>query len=82
MAHLLRDDEAGWYEAARWIDRRSLEEGIDLYASLESPESFSASLVEAIKFRTNFQQRLLNGIDDLKNYETAEELFWSLLTGP
>ena len=26
LAELLKDDEAGWHEAARWIDKRALEE--------------------------------------------------------
>jgi hypothetical protein len=82
LAQLLKDDEAGWYEAASWIDKRALEEGIDLGADFESPEGFSDSLVEGMRFHTDFEQRFPNGAADLERFEVAEELFWRLMPRP
>jgi hypothetical protein len=79
LAQLLKDDGAGWSEAARWIDKRALEEGIDLFADFESPEHFSNSLVEGMRFHTDFEQRFPNGLADLGRFESAEELFWHLM---
>jgi hypothetical protein len=79
LAQLLKDDEAGWHEAARWLEKRALEEGIDLFAHFESPEEFSHSLVEGMRFHTDFEQHFPNGVTDLARFEIAEELFWHLL---
>jgi hypothetical protein len=79
LAELLKCDEAGWYGAASWIDTRALDEGIDLFADFESPEHFSHSLVETMRFHTDFEQRFPNGIADLNRFEVAEELFWHLM---
>lgn len=79
MAQLLKDDEAGWYEAASWIDKRALEEGVDLYADFGSSESFSRSLVEGMRFHADLKQRFPNGVSDLDQFEVAEELFWHLM---
>lgn len=79
LAQLLKDDEAGWYDAACRIDRMALEKGIDLAADFETPESFSRSLIEGMRFHTDFQQRFPNGLDDLKRFEGAEELFLELM---
>lgn len=78
LAQLLRDDEAGWHNAARWIDKRALEEGIDLFADFEGPEIFARSLVEGMRFRTDFERRFPNGPVDVERFEVAEELFWEL----
>ena len=69
LAELLKDDEAVWREAACWIDKRALEEGIDLYADFGSPESFSHSLVEGMRFHTDFAQRFPKGLADLERFE-------------
>jgi hypothetical protein len=79
LAQLLKDDEAGWYNAGCWIDKMALEKGIDLAADFETPESFSRSLIEGMRFHTDFQQRFPNGVDDLERFEVAEELFWELM---
>jgi hypothetical protein len=79
LAQLLKDNEASWYDAATWIDKRALEEGIDLCADFENPESFSHSLVEGMRSHTDFEQRLPNGVADLERFEVAEELFWHLM---
>ncbi len=78
LAQLLRDDEAGWYNAARWIDKRALEEGIDLFADFESPGVFASSLVEGMRFHTDFARCFPNGPVELERFEVAEELFWEL----
>lgn len=79
LAQLLKDDEAGWYNAACWIDKMALDKGIDLAADFETPERFSRSLIEGMRFHTDFQQRFPNGVDDLDRFEVAEELFWQLM---
>jgi hypothetical protein len=79
LAELLKKDEAGWREAASWIDKRALEEGIDLCADFGSPESFSHSLVDGMRFHTDFAERFPNGLADLERFEVAEELFWHLM---
>jgi hypothetical protein len=76
LAQLLKEDQAGWYNAASWINKRALEEGIDLYADLESPESFSNSFVEGMRFHVDLDQRFPNGVIDVERFEHAEELFW------
>src|ERR1700730_12532175 len=82
LAQLLKDDEAGWYEAASWIDKRALEEVIDVTADFESPEGFSHSLVEGMRFHTDLHKRCPNGIIDVERFEFAEELFWHLMPRP
>jgi hypothetical protein len=79
LAQLLKDDQAGWYNAANWIDEMALEKGIDLAADLETPESFSRTLIEGMRFHTDLQQRFPNGVDDLERFEVAQELFWELM---
>lgn len=80
FVQLLRDDEAGWYNAARWIDSKALEEGIDLCADFEGPEIFARSLVEGMRFHTDFERHFPNGPVDVDQFEVAEELFWQLTT--
>jgi hypothetical protein len=79
LMELLRDDEGGWYDAASWIDQRAIEEGLDLYADFRDVETFSHSLVEAMRVHADFDQRFPNGQVDLERFETAEELFWHLM---
>jgi len=82
MTQLLKDDETGWFDAASWIDKRALAEGIDLYADFGTAESFSRSLVDGMRFHTDFEQRFPNGVSDLDRFEVAEELFWHLMPRP
>lgn len=76
---LLKGDEAGWRDAASWIDRRAIEEGIDLSADFENVEAFAHSVVEAMRFHADLEQRFPNGKGDLAQFESAEELFWHLM---
>ena len=78
LAQLLKDDESGWYNAACWIDEMASEKGINLAADFETPESFSRSVIEGLRF-TDLEQRFPNGVDDLEPFEVAEELFWKLM---
>jgi hypothetical protein len=79
LTQLLKDDEAGWYEAACWIDSRALEHGFDLGADFDSAERFADSLVEGMRFHVDLAQRFPNGAADFENYEVAEDLFWRLM---
>lgn len=77
LAQLLIDDEAGWYDAARWLDKRALEEGLDLFANYDDPTLWARSTVEALGYpRGRFPDR------PLECFETAEELFWALMPHP
>jgi hypothetical protein len=79
LAQLLKDDEAGWYEAARWIDSCALEHGFDLGANFDSAERFAESLMEGMRFHVDLQQKFPNGIADFEHHEVAEELFWCIM---
>jgi hypothetical protein len=79
LTQLLKDDEAGWYNAARWIDSRALEHGFDLAADFDSAESFADSLMEGMRFHVDLEDRFPNGIADFAHCEVAEELFWHLM---
>jgi len=79
LTQLLKDDEAGWYEAARWIDSRALEYGFDLGANFDSAERFAESLMEGMRFHVDLEQRFPNGIADFEHHEVAEELFWCIM---
>jgi hypothetical protein len=79
LAELLKDDEAGWHEAARWIDKRALEEGIDLGAEFNSPEEFARSLMDGMQFHSDLEKLFPRGSADLAQFEVAEELFWHLM---
>src|SRR5216684_1639752 len=68
LAQLLKDDESGWYNAACWIDEMASEKGINLAADFETPESFSRSVIEGLRF-TDLEQRFPNGVDDLEPFE-------------
>jgi len=79
LAELLKNDEAGWQEAAHWIDKRALEEGIDLWAEFNSPEEFARSLMEGMRFHCDLERLFPSGSADLEGFEVAEELFWHLM---
>jgi hypothetical protein len=79
LAELLKDDEAGWHEAARWIDKQALEEGIDLWAEFDSPEKFARSLLEGMRFHCDLETLFPRGPADWERFEVAEELFWHLM---
>jgi hypothetical protein len=79
LAQLLKDDEAGWYNAACWIDKMAIEKGVDLAADFETPERFAKSLIDGTGFHTDLQLLFPNGVDDLERVEVAEELFWKLM---
>ena len=79
LAQFLRDDEAGWRAAAHWIDKRALEEGIDIAAEFDSPEVFARSLIEGMRFHCDLVQRFPSGAEYLDRFEVAEELFWHLM---
>ena len=60
---------AGWHEAARWIDKRALEEGIDLGAEFDSPEDFARSLWTGCDFTAilkHFSQEVRQIWSDLR----------------
>ena len=80
LAALLSNDEAGWPEAAEWIDNRSLDEGIDLYAKWESPGAWAASAVDTLKhlINPNTIRRFTEDPTCIETYETAAELFWAI----
>jgi hypothetical protein len=79
LAQLLREDEAGWRNAARWIDKRALEEGVDLAAEFDSPEVFARSLIDGMRFHVNLLERFPTGTAELHRFEVAEELFWHIM---
>jgi hypothetical protein len=79
LVQLLKDDEAGWHNAACRMDQIALDKGIDLAADFETPERFSHSLIEAMRFHTDFQQLFPKGVGDLARFEVAEELFLELI---
>jgi hypothetical protein len=79
LIELLMDDEAGWQKAAQWIDKLALENGIDLGAQFDSPEMFARSLVEGMRFHSDFSRRFPGGAANLDQFEVAEELFWHLM---
>jgi len=79
LSQLLKDDESGWYEAARGIDSRAVEHGFDLGADFDSAGRFADSLVEGMRFHVELEQRFPNGAADFDHHEVAEELFWHLM---
>lgn len=79
LAQLLKDDEAGWLNAARWIDKRALEEGIDLAAEFDSPDVFARTLMDGMRFHVDLSRRFPRGEAHLEHFESAEELFWRLM---
>lgn len=79
LTQLLKDDDAGWYEAARWIDSRALEYGFDLGVNFDSAERFAESLMEGMRFHVSLKQQFPNGLADFENHEFAEELFWCIM---
>lgn len=79
LAELLRDDEAGWSAAARWLESRALENGFDTAARFESVEIFAHSFMDSMRFHSDLRQRFPGGERDLDRFEIAEELFWHIL---
>jgi hypothetical protein len=79
LAQLLKNDVAGWYEAARRIDSRAGEHGFDLAANFDSAQSFAESFMDGMRFDADLEQRFPNGVADFEHYGIAEELFWQLM---
>jgi hypothetical protein len=79
LADLLTDDEVGWLSAARWIDGRASDEGIDLFAQFDSAEIFARSLLEGLRGHISLAAKFPNGAAELDRFEVAEELFWHLM---
>jgi hypothetical protein len=79
LAELLTEDEAGWLSAARRIDGRALDEGIDLFAQFDSAEIFARSLLDGLRGHVSLIDRFPNGPAELERFEVAEELFWHLM---
>ncbi len=77
LAGLLEIDEAGWEDAASWINRRASEEGLDLYAEWENPQAFASSVVATLRHYIDME-RFSGGISSVNAYEIAEELFWAI----
>ncbi len=77
LAHLLDIDESGWNAAASWLDSRALEDGFDLLAQYESPKAWAVSVVDRSRYYIDME-RFSDGIFALKDFETAEDLFWKI----
>jgi hypothetical protein len=79
FAQLLNDDVMGWYAAARRIDQRTVEEGIDLATEFDDADAFACSVVNGMRVHVDLAKRFPRGAADLALFETAEELFWHLV---
>jgi len=53
LAQLLKDDDAGWYEAALRIDSQALERGFDVAANFDGAQSFAESFMEGMRFHVD-----------------------------
>jgi hypothetical protein len=77
LAYLLEIDEAGWRAAAKWLDSRALEDGIDLWADWENPTAWATSAVDALRHYIDLK-KFPKGIASLESFDTTEELFWGI----
>ena len=72
--------EEDWIATAHWLDRRALEDGIDLGVRYDNPRNWSHDLIESLRFHVDFEQRWPNGVQDLEGTgENAEDLFWHIM---
>jgi len=83
MQQLLMEDEANdWQATARWLDSLAIEKGVDLYVHYDSAWRWSSDFVDTMQHRVDFET-LANGEsvpDCLASFETAEELFYWILS--
>ena len=79
LARLLEEDEAGWRQAAEWIDRRALDKGFDLATDYTNAKAFARSIVEGMRIHIDYQKRFPQGLKEIERHEVAEELFWQIM---
>ena len=78
LAELLEIDETGWQGVARWLDSLALDGWIRPFLhNMRVANAWATNVVDQLRSRIDME-RFPNGVHSLQNYETAEELFWTI----